>query len=186
MRRLQRTARLSMGLPIIGSCLSAPLSLHPEFEGGLMSEDSSDVQTMDEIISASIASQRFSMILFAAFAALALLLSSIGIYGVISYLVGQQTREIGLRMALGAAPGRVRAMVLKQVAWMTLVGGIIGLAGAVGVGYSAGSILFELKAWDPAVLAVSAVLLTAVAIAAGFVPARRASLIDPMRALRYE
>jgi ABC-type antimicrobial peptide transport system permease subunit len=89
-------------------------------------------------------------------------------------------------MALGAAPGRVRAMVLRQVAWMTLVGGIVGLAGAVGVGYSAGSILFELKPWDPAVLAISAVLLTAVAIAAGFIPARRASLIDPMTALRYE
>jgi len=77
-------------------------------------------------------------------------------------------------------------MVLRQVAWMTAVGGLVGLAGAVAVGYSAGSLLFELKAWDPVVLAVSAVLLTTVALAAGFVPARRASLIDPMRALRYE
>src|SRR5439155_15184485 len=92
------------------------------------------------------------------FAGLATLLAAIGLYGVLAYTVSQRTREIGLRMALGAAPGRVRAMVLRQVAWMTLVGGIIGLAGAVGVGYSAGSILFELKAWDPAVLAVSAVL----------------------------
>jgi putative ABC transport system permease protein len=120
------------------------------------------------------------------FAGLATLLAAVGLYGVLAYTVSQRTREIGLRMALGAAPGRVRSMVLKQVAWMTLVGGIIGLAGAVGVGYSAGSILFEMKAWDPAVLAISAVLLTGVAIAAGFVPARRASLIDPMRALRYE
>jgi ABC-type antimicrobial peptide transport system permease subunit len=76
--------------------------------------------------------------------------------------------------------------VLRQVAWMTLVGGVIGLAGAVGVGYSAGSILFELKAWDPAVLGVSAVLLTMVAIGAGLVPAHRASRVDPMIALRYE
>jgi putative ABC transport system permease protein len=120
------------------------------------------------------------------FAGLATLLAAVGLYGVLAYTVSQRTREIGLRMALGAAPGRVRGMVLRQVAWMTLVGGAIGLAGAVGVGYSAGSILFELKAWDPAVLAVSAVLLTVVAMAAGFVPARRASLIDPMRALRYE
>jgi predicted permease len=120
------------------------------------------------------------------FAGLATLLAAVGLYGVLAYTVSQRTREIGLRMALGAAPGRVRAMVLRQVAWMTLVGGLVGLAGAVGVGYSAGAILFELKAWDPAVLAVSAVLLAAVAIAAGFVPARRASLIDPMRALRYE
>jgi len=124
--------------------------------------------------------------LSALFAGLATLLAAVGLYGVLAYTVSQRTREIGLRMALGAAPGRVRAMVLRQVVWMTLVGGLIGLAGAVGVGYSAGSILFELKAWDPAVLAVSAVLLSAVAIAAGFVPARRASLIDPMRALRYE
>jgi predicted permease len=120
------------------------------------------------------------------FAGLATLLAAVGLYGVLAYTVSQRTREIGLRMALGAAPGRVRAMVLRQVAWMTLVGGIIGLAGAVGVGYSAGSILFELKAWDPAVLSISAVLLTLVAIAAGFIPARRASLIDPMTALRYE
>jgi predicted permease len=120
------------------------------------------------------------------FAGLATLLAAVGLYGVLAYTVSQRTREIGLRMALGAAPGRVRAMVLRQVAWMTLIGGVIGLAGAVGVGYSAGSILFELQAWDPAVLATSAVLLAGVAIAAGFVPARRASLIDPMRALRYE
>jgi ABC-type antimicrobial peptide transport system permease subunit len=124
--------------------------------------------------------------LSALFAGLATLLAAVGLYGVLAYTVSQRTREIGLRMALGAAPGRVRSMVLRQVAWMTLVGGLIGLAGAVGVGYSASSLLFELKAWDPAVLAVSAVLLTAVALFAGFVPARRASLIDPMRALRYE
>jgi ABC-type antimicrobial peptide transport system permease subunit len=120
------------------------------------------------------------------FAGLATLLAAVGLYGVLAYTVSQRTREIGLRMALGAAPGRVRAMVMRQVAWMTLVGGAIGLAGAVGVGYGAGSILFELKAWDPAVLAISAVLLSLVAIVAGFIPARRASLIDPMRALRYE
>ena len=101
------------------------------------------------------------------FAGLATLLAAIGLYGVLAYTVSQRTREIGLRMALGAAPGRVRAMVLRQVAWMTAIGGVIGLAGAVGVGYSARSILFEMKPWDPAVLASSAVLLTMVAIAAG-------------------
>jgi ABC-type antimicrobial peptide transport system permease subunit len=124
--------------------------------------------------------------LSALFAGLATLLAAVGLYGVLAYTVSQRTREIGLRMALGAAPGRVRAMVLRQVAWMTLIGGIVGLAGAVGVGYAAGSMLFELKPWDPIVLSVSAVLLTCVAISAGFIPARRASLIDPMRALRYE
>jgi predicted permease len=120
------------------------------------------------------------------FAGLATLLAAVGLYGVLAYTVSQRTREIGLRMALGAAPGSVRAMVLRQVAWMTLIGGVIGLAGAVGVGYSAASILFELKAWDPVVLTVSAVLLTIVALGAGLVPAHRASQVDPMIALRYE
>jgi predicted permease len=120
------------------------------------------------------------------FAGLATLLAAVGLYGVLAYTVSQRTREIGLRMALGAAPASVRGMVLRQVAWMTLIGGTIGLAGAVGVGYSAGSILFELKAWDPAVLIISAVLLTIVALGAGLVPAHRASKVDPMIALRYE
>ena len=145
-----------------------------------------DMKTLTEQVRDNTFLDRMMTTLSSLFAGLATLLAAVGLYGVLAYTVSQRTREIGLRMALGAAPGRVRLMVLSQVGWMTLIGGLIGLAGAVGVGYSAGSILFELKAWDPAVLAVSAVLLTAVAIGAGFVPARRASLIDPMRALRYE
>jgi predicted permease len=145
-----------------------------------------NLKTMPQQVRDNTFLDRMMTTLSSLFAGLATLLAAVGLYGVLAYTVSQRTREIGLRMALGAAPGRVRAMVLRQVAWMTLVGGVIGLAGAVGVGYSAGSLLFELKAWDPAVLAISAVLLASVAIAAGFVPARRASLIDPMRALRYE
>ncbi len=124
--------------------------------------------------------------LSAAFAGLATLLAAVGLYGVLAYTVSQRTREIGLRMALGAAPGRVRTMVLRQVAWMTVIGAIVGLAGAIAVGKGAATLLFELTPWDPTVLAISAVLLSSVALAAGFIPARRASLIDPMRALRYE
>ena len=120
------------------------------------------------------------------FAGLATLLAAVGLYGVLSYTVSQRTREIGLRMALGAAPARVKTMVLRQVAWMTLIGVALGLAGAIGVGKSAGSLLFEMKAWDPVVLAISALVLTAVAMFAGFIPARRASQVDPMIALRYE
>jgi ABC-type antimicrobial peptide transport system permease subunit len=118
------------------------------------------------------------------FGGLATLLAAVGLYGVLAYTVSQRTREIGLRMALGAAPARVRTMVLRQVAWMTLVGGLIGLGGAVYVGMQAGSILFEMKGFDPAVLALSAVVLTMVALAAGAVPAYRASRVDPMVALR--
>jgi putative ABC transport system permease protein len=100
--------------------------------------------------------------------------------------VAQRTREIGLRMALGADRGRVRRMVLKQVGWMTAIGGLVGLAGAIGLGRAARSLLFELEGHDPMVLAASAVMLTLVALGAGLIPAQRASKIDPMRALRYE
>ena len=116
--------------------------------------------------------------------ALFVLLAAVGLYGVLAYTVSQRTREIGLRMALGAAPGRVRSMVLRQVAWMTIVGGAVGLGGAVWLGLKAGSLLFEMKGFDPAVLALSAAALTLVALAAGFVPAHRASQVDPMLALR--
>ena len=124
--------------------------------------------------------------LSAAFALLATLLAAIGLYGVLAYTVAQRTREIGLRMALGADPGRVRRMVLSQVAWMTVIGGGIGLAAAIAVGRAAQSLLYELKGSDASVFAVSAVLVAMIALAAGFVPAHRASRIDPMRALRYE
>ena len=120
------------------------------------------------------------------FGAVGLLLAAVGLYGVLAYTVAQRTREIGLRMALGAEPGRVRAMVLRQVAIMTLIGGTVGLLASIWLGNLAGSLLFELKGYDPAVLITSAVLLTLVALGAGFVPAHRASRVEPMQALRYE
>jgi ABC-type antimicrobial peptide transport system permease subunit len=105
---------------------------------------------------------------------------------VLAYTVAQRTREIGLRMALGAAPSRVRGMVLRQVALMTLVGGAIGLGASIWLGSLAASLLYELNGRDPIVLVSAAVLLTIVAMGAGFVPAYRASKVEPMRALRYE
>ena len=124
--------------------------------------------------------------LSAAFAVLATLLAAVGLYGVLAYTVTQRTREIGLRMALGAAPSRVRLMVLRQVAVMTVIGGTIGLAVAVAAGRGAESLLYQLKGWDPVVLAGSAIALALVALGAGLIPAHRASRLDPMRALRYE
>ena len=142
--------------------------------------------TLPNQIQRNVFLDRFISVLSASFAALATLLAAIGLYGVLAYTVAQRTREIGLRMALGAAPGRVRAMVLRQVGIMTIVGGTIGLVAAVGIGHLAQSLLFQMQGYDATVLVASAVALTLVALAAGFVPAHRASQVDPMRALRYE
>ena len=145
-----------------------------------------NVRTMTQQVRENVFLDRFISVLSAAFACLATLLAAVGLYGVLAYTVAQRTREIGLRMALGAEPARVRSMVLKQVGVMTAVGGVIGLAGAVWLGRFAQSLLFDLQGHDPVVLAGSAALLTCVALAAGFIPAHRASRVDPMRALRYE
>jgi predicted permease len=124
--------------------------------------------------------------LSAAYAILATLLAAVGLYGVLAYTVTQRTREIGLRMALGAAPGRVRIMVLTQVGLMTLIGGVIGLTAAIWASRGAQSLLYQLQGSDATVLTVSAAILALVAFAAGFIPAQRASRLDPMKALRYE
>ena len=145
-----------------------------------------NLRTMPQQVRQNVFFDRFITLLSAAFAALATLLAAIGLYGVLAYTVAQRTREIGLRMALGAEPARVRGMILRQVALMTVVGGAIGLAGAVWIARLAESLLFEMKGHDPAVLVGAAIVLTAVSLLAGFLPARRASKIDPMRALRYE
>ncbi|HEX7137475.1 MAG TPA: FtsX-like permease family protein, partial [Vicinamibacterales bacterium] len=143
-------------------------------------------RTLQQQVRDNVFLDRFITVLSTAFAGLATLLAAIGLYGVLAYTVSQRTREIGLRMALGAAPGRVRGMVLRQVAIMTVIGGIVGLLAAVSLGRLAQSLLFELRGWDPIVLSGSAVVLTIVALGAGFLPALRASRIEPMRALRYE
>ena len=145
-----------------------------------------DLRTMPQQVRENVFLDRFISVLSAAFASLATLLAAVGLYGVLAYTVSQRTREIGLRMALGAAPGRVRTMVLRQVGVMTIVGGGIGLAAAVALARFAQSLLFEMQGYDPAVLIGAAVSLTLVALGAGFVPAHRASQVDPMRALRYE
>jgi predicted permease len=129
---------------------------------------------------------RFVGVLTASFAILATLLAAIGLYGVLAYTVAQRTREIGLRMALGATRPNVRGMVLRQVGMMMLIGGAIGLAAALAAARTVRSLLFDLQFNDAGVLAAAVIVLTLVALAAGFLPADRASRIDPMRALRYE
>jgi predicted permease len=145
-----------------------------------------DLKTMPQQIKENIALDRMISILSSAFAVLATVLAAIGLYGVLAYSVAQRTREIGVRMALGADAGRVQVLVMRQVAWMLLVGGVIGLAGAVALGRAAASILYELKGFDPAVYVVATIVLIGVAGMAGYLPARRASRVDPIKALRYE
>ena len=145
-----------------------------------------ELRTMRAQVRENVFVDRIISVLSAAFAGLATLLAAIGLYGVLAYTVAQRTREIGLRMALGADAGRIRGMVMRQVGRMTLVGGTVGLILAVGLGRVAQSLLFELQNTDPLVLIGAVSALTLVALAAGAIPAWRASRIEPMRALHYE
>jgi putative ABC transport system permease protein len=145
-----------------------------------------DNESEEEVVADSIASQRFSVILLGAFAGLALLLAGTGIYGVLSYLVGQRTREIGVRMALGAQRLDVLRMVLQDGARMTLTGTAIGIVAALGLTRLMASMLFGVKPTDPITFGLVAVVLCGIALLAGYVPARRAAKVDPMVALRYE
>jgi predicted permease len=143
-------------------------------------------QTMNEIIAVSLADRRFSMILLGLFAALALLLSSIGIYGVVSYIVSQRTREIGIRVALGARHADILRFVLRQAAKMALLGILLGLAISVALTRLLSALLFQVTATDPFTIAAVATILLAVSLLACYIPARRASAIDPLIAIRYE
>ena len=145
-----------------------------------------DLKTLDQQVRENVFLDRMISMLSAAFAVLATILAAVGLYGVLAYTVAQRTREIGVRMALGADGGNVRWMVLRQVGLMTLIGAVVGLTGAVALGRGAESLLFEMEGHDPLVFASAAVLLALVALAAGFVPAQKAARIDPMIALRYE
>ncbi len=143
-------------------------------------------ETMQSIIAESLAARQFSMILLGVFAALALLLSSIGIYGVISYIVGQRTRELGVRIALGAQRATVLALVLRTGMTMALTGVVIGALAATALTRLMSQLIFGVSAADPATFAAVIVVLVTVAFAACYVPARRAMRIDPIVALRHE
>jgi len=142
--------------------------------------------SMEEALAESMAATSFTMVLLAIATGVAVFLSAIGLFGVISYVVGQRTREIGLRIALGAGNGQVRGLVLRQVAKMTAIGGAVGLVGAFFLGRAAESLLFGLEGNDPFVMVSVAVILSVVAFGAGYVPAARASRVDPMVAMRAE
>ncbi len=145
-----------------------------------------DVRPMEEIVARSISTQRLTMFLLSIFSALALVLSAVGIYGVISYLTGQRTHEIGVRVALGASSRDVMRMVLGQGLRITLIGVGIGLAAAFGFTRLITTLIYGVGATDPLTFAAVAILLSAVAAFACYIPARRAVRVDPIVALRYE
>ncbi|HUG97664.1 MAG TPA: ABC transporter permease [Gammaproteobacteria bacterium] len=145
-----------------------------------------NLSTLPDVIRDTVFLDRLIGLLSSGFAVLATLLAATGLYGVLSYSVVQRTRELGLRQALGATPLRLRGMVLRQVGWMALAGGLAGLGFAVLLGRAAEAVLFGLSGYDPVVLSGAVVVLGAVVLIAGYLPARRASRITPMEALRYE
>ena len=167
-----------------------PAALLPQLKAAVARLDPNlpvqDLQTMPEQIALTLGNERFVGTLSLGFAVLATSLAALGLYGVLSYTLAQRLREFGLRLALGAAPPRLRAMALRQVAVMTAIGALLGLGIALGLGRAAQALLFGLQGHDPLVMAVALAVLVAVAFAAGWWPARRAMRVDPAVALRSE
>jgi putative ABC transport system permease protein len=144
------------------------------------------VSTMDEILDSTVSPRRFSAILISIFAALALLLAAIGVYGVMSYMTGRRTGEMGIRMALGAQPRDVVRMILGEGILLATIGIVVGTAGAIALTRFLASMLFEIKPTDPATFVGVAMLLLIVSLAACYIPARRAMRVDPVTALKCE
>ncbi|MCU1273165.1 MAG: hypothetical protein JWO48_596, partial [Bryobacterales bacterium] len=178
------------GMTIIARTAGEPMSLAPAAQRVIQSIDPdqpvSDVRTMESWIGNSVARARFGTVLLALFGVVALMLAAIGIYGVISYSVTQRTHEIGIRMALGAKPGDVLRMVIKQGMAVSVLGIALGIVGAFAATRVLASMLYEVAPTDPLTFVSIPLLLSLVALLASYIPARRATKVDPMEALRYE
>ncbi len=146
----------------------------------------SDIRTLDDVVAEAVGPQRFALMLLGVFAALALILAAVGIYGVMAYSVSQRTREIGIRIALGAEQGNVLGMVVGQALRLSVIGTCVGLAGALGLTHFLSSLLFSVRAIDPPTFGIVAVVLVGVSALASYLPARRAAKVNPMVALKYE
>ena len=144
------------------------------------------IRTMDDIVVLTTSRERFNMLLLTVFGASALLMAAIGIYGLMSYSVQQRTQELGVRMALGAQAGNIRNMVIRQGMLLAAIGLMIGIAGAFWLTKFLTGFLFGVKTWDPMAFILTPILLSAVALAAVWLPARKATRVDPMSALRFE
>jgi putative ABC transport system permease protein len=144
------------------------------------------VETMEQLVSASVGQQRFRTVLLAAFSILAVLIASVGIYGVMNYLVSQQIREFGIRLANGATEGDVLQLVLRRAAVLIAAGLCLGLMGSAMLARAIAGLLFGVSAFDPLTVVAVSLILSAVALVASYIPARRATRVDPLTALRYE
>jgi putative ABC transport system permease protein len=167
-----------------------PFSLSAEIEreirdasGGL---PVAHVRSMEQVVGESTEQSDFNTTLLSIFAGVALLLAAIGIYGLMAYSVQQRTQEIGIRMALGASPQKVRGMVVRQGMLLAGIGVVIGVGAALGLTRLMAGMIYGVKTWDPAAFVSVVVVLSAVSLLATYVPARRASRVDPMVSLRYE
>ncbi|HYV04157.1 MAG TPA: ADOP family duplicated permease, partial [Blastocatellia bacterium] len=189
-RQLGNPGGVSVVLRAEGVAENALPSLFESIRNVVQSQNSQNVifgsQTMNEVVAGSLAAQRFLMILLNAFAVVALLLASLGLYGVISYLVGQQTHELGIRLALGAQRRDVLRLVLSQGMKMVLSGVTVGLVAALALTRLLATMLYGVSATDTATFAVITLLLVTVALLASFVPSWRATKVDPLVALRHE
>ena len=169
---------------------SDPLALTAAVQNAVWSVNKdvplSNLRTMQDVIAGSVARRRFTMLLLAIFAGLAMLLAAIGLYGVMSYTVSQRTHEIGIRMALGAQKADVLKLVVRQGMSLVTLGVVLGMVASLAVTRLMSDLLFGVSATDPAVFGGIAALLASVALAANYVPARRAAKVDPMVALRCE
>ena len=145
-----------------------------------------NVRTQDQQIEADLEQERTFVALTSGFGLLALALAAVGIYGIMAYSVANRTNEIGIRLALGAQPGQVRGMILRESSWMAAVGIVVGLGAALALARLVKSMLYGIQPYDPVTLAAGVLLLLAVALAASWIPARRASGVEPMQALRHE
>jgi ABC-type antimicrobial peptide transport system permease subunit len=186
----QQTPNLDFGATYEVRTILDPASIAPSLRKAVQSIDPDlpleDIRTQQEQIDASMQQERIIAALTASFGVLALVLASVGVYGVMAYSVAQRTSEIGIRMALGALPREVLTMVLREATWIALVGITCGIGATVLSTRLVTSLLYGLHPNDPAILAASVLLLAVVGLVASWVPACRAAAVEPMQALRHE